>query len=127
MVSENSTNAFVEKNSDIKKASTYSTIFAPRTGSRMSKYSNVLHRKSRLAEKTHYNIEAFGTVTITVDTPHGPGTSTLLDGAYAPGFMTNIVCLSKFTDKGIHWDTAKRHLHRQGKTFCYVHKVDQHW
>lgn len=80
-----------------------------------------------IAGKTTYAIEAFGRVEITVKTPTGPALIELLNVALAPGFMTNLVCLRRFTDKGVHWDTQKERLHRNGRTFCYTQSVDDHW
>jgi Reverse transcriptase (RNA-dependent DNA polymerase) len=80
-----------------------------------------------LAGKTTYQIEAFGTVDITVDTPEGAKTVTLLDVALAPGFLTSLVCLRRFTRKGVHWDTENERLHQHGVTFCYTQDVGDHW
>jgi hypothetical protein len=45
------------------------------------------------AGKTSYPIACFGTVTIIVNTPDGPGELTLENVALAPGFITNLVSL----------------------------------
>jgi hypothetical protein len=79
------------------------------------------------AGTTEYPIQAFGTVDITVQSPHGPGVIQLLNTALIPGFLTNLVALRRFTKKGVHWDTEKQHLHRNGNTFCFVQSVDDHW
>jgi hypothetical protein len=55
-----------------------------------------------IAGKTTYAIEAFGSVEITANAPNGPVTIKLLNVALAPGFLTNLVCLRRFTDKGVH-------------------------
>jgi hypothetical protein len=55
-----------------------------------------------IAGKTAYAIEAFGSVEITANAPNGPVTIELLNVALAPGFLTNLVCLRRFTDKGVH-------------------------
>jgi hypothetical protein len=79
------------------------------------------------AGKTEYSVEAYGSVDITVSTPHGPRTVKLLDVALAPGFLTNTASLDKFTSKGVHWDTQKQCLHADGEIFCYVQRVGNHW
>jgi hypothetical protein len=55
-----------------------------------------------IAGKTTYAVEAFGSVEITANAPNGPVTIELLNVALAPGFLTNLVCLRRFTDKGVH-------------------------
>ena len=77
--------------------------------------------------KTIYQIEAYGTVIITVQSPTGPIQIKLLNVAYIPGFFTNLVALRRLTEKGVHWDTEKERLHTRGKTFCYTQNVDDHW
>jgi Reverse transcriptase (RNA-dependent DNA polymerase) len=79
------------------------------------------------AGKEAYEIQAYGTVDLAVKTPQGTAKITLLNVAFVPGFLTNLVALRRFTEKGVHWDTQKRHLHQNGKTFCYVDSVDDHW
>jgi hypothetical protein len=79
------------------------------------------------AGKDSYEIEAFGTVDLTVQTPNGIAKIILLNVALVPGFLTNLVSLRRFIDKGIHWDTEKGHLHRKGKVFCYVEPYEDHW
>jgi hypothetical protein len=51
----------------------------------------------------------------------------LLNVALAPGFLTNLVCLRRFTWKGVHWDTQSERLYSDGETFCYTKSVDDHW
>jgi Reverse transcriptase (RNA-dependent DNA polymerase) len=80
-----------------------------------------------VAGKTTYKIEAYGSVDITVNSQNGPMTVTLLNVALAPGFLTNLVCLRRFTEKGVHWDTSNNRLIRDGETFCYTQDVDDHW
>ena len=80
-----------------------------------------------MAGKTTYQIEAFGSVEITAKGPDGPVTILLLNVALAPGFLTNLVCLRRFTEKDVHWDTQNNRLHSNGKTFCYTQSVDDHW
>jgi hypothetical protein len=55
-----------------------------------------------IAGKITYAIKAFSSVEITVNALNGPVTIKLLNVALAPGFLTNLVCLRRFTDKGVH-------------------------
>jgi hypothetical protein len=55
-----------------------------------------------IAGKTMYAIEAFGSMKITANAPNGPVTIKLLNIALAPRFLTSLVCLRRFTDKGVH-------------------------
>ena len=64
---------------------------------RPAKKDDALH-----GSKEVYAIEAYGTVVISVDTPTGPSILTLLNVAFAPGFLTNLVCLRLFKKKGVH-------------------------
>lgn len=80
-----------------------------------------------VAGKTVYQIEAFGSVDITVQSPSGPRLVTLLDVALAPGFSTNTASLHRFTSKGVHWDTQYNRLHIYGKAFCAIQRVGSHW
>ena len=77
--------------------------------------------------KTVYDIEKFGSIDICVRTPQGMQKMTLLDTAYVPGFLTNLVSLSRLVKKGVHWNTEKAHLHKDGKTLCYIRPFDGHW
>ncbi len=52
--------------------------------------------------KTSYPIEAFGTVTIEVDTLDRLGEMKLVNVALAPGFMTNLVSLDLLNTKGVY-------------------------
>jgi len=54
------------------------------------------------AGKTSYPIEAFGTVTIQIQTPEGMRTINLDNVALAPGFITNLVSLHLLNIKGVH-------------------------
>jgi Reverse transcriptase (RNA-dependent DNA polymerase) len=80
-----------------------------------------------ISGKTVYQIEAFGNVEITVQSPNGPLLIILANVALVPGFFTSIASLNRFTSKGVHWDTQGSHLHKDGKTFCTVERVGGHW
>ena len=62
-----------------------------------------------------------------VNTPQGRKTITLLDVAYIPGFMTNLVSLSRLVKRGVHWNTETGQLSRDGKVLCSVSALDGHW
>lgn len=51
----------------------------------------------------------------------------LLDVAYVPEFMTNLVGGSILEDKGLYFDNQRRHLHRDGKTVGLVSRVGRHY
>jgi hypothetical protein len=56
-------------------------------------------------------IQAYGTVTITVDTPNGKAKMKLSHVALAPTFFTNIMALSRATDNNIHFDSGRNILY----------------
>jgi Reverse transcriptase (RNA-dependent DNA polymerase) len=74
-----------------------------------------------------YQIEAFGTVDLTVQLPRGTDKIRLLNVALVPGFLTNVAALCRFMDKDVHWNTKKRLLFKDDKTICLLSKVDDHW
>ena len=81
---------------------------------------------------TTYQIEAYGTVDITVDTPTGRRESiTLQHVALIPGFFTNLISFSRAKDANIYWDTAKDTLYTvvSGKQnhFCTLRPHNGHW
>ena len=63
---------------------------------------NALQTDQLISGKTVYKIEAFGTVEIDVRSPQGIGQIMLIDVAYIPGFMTNLVSLSRLVARGVH-------------------------
>jgi hypothetical protein len=73
-----------------------------------------------IAGKTTYEIEAFSSVEITAKGSNGPVLIQLLNVALAPGFLTNLACLRRFTEKGVHWDTQRGRLHQNDQTFYYT-------
>ena len=72
-------------------------------------------------------IECYGTVRITVATPTGPQNMTLLNVAYVGKFMTNLVSQHLLDVKGLHFDSWKRHLHREGATVATVKLYNGHY
>jgi hypothetical protein len=91
------------------------------------KTSDTSKEDQLIAGATVYDIESYGTTEVPVLTSSGGGFITLLNVAYIPSFMTNVVALSIMTKKGVHWDTEKSHLHRNGKEFCKIHEQGGHW
>ena len=79
------------------------------------------------AGNQHLPIDCYGTVTLPVDSHDGPFSITLLNVAYVPDFMTNIVSLHKFVEQGVHFDTEKMHLHINGETYCKVYPKAGHF
>ncbi len=78
-------------------------------------------------EKTVYFIEKYETVHIVVNESHESINIRLLDVAFASNFFTNLICLSKFTAKNVHWNIEKRHLHTNEMIFCYIESIEKHW
>ena len=52
---------------------------------------------------------------------------TLVDVAYIPGFMSNLVSLSRLVTKGVHWNTQEGYLTREGKPIAYIQQIKGHW
>ena len=80
-----------------------------------------------IAGTSTHQIKSFGTIKVPVQTPTGQKSITLLRVAYIPTFMTNLVALSKLVEKGLHWDTERGTLRREGKDLCYIHRLGGHW
>jgi len=92
------------------------------------KTRDALPDEELFAGKTSYPIEAFGTVTVNVQTPKGRAEIDLSNVALAPGFMTNLVSLHLLNVKGVHWNSEKpQHLTCNGTIFCNLESVDYHW
>lgn len=72
-------------------------------------------------------IECYGTIQITISTPTGPQTMTLLDVAYVSDFITNIVAQDKLRAKRVYFDNWKMHLHREGNTIGHVTRHGGHY
>ena len=80
------------------------------------------------AGKTSYVIEAFGTVTVNVETLNGRREIELTNVALAPGFITNLVSLYLLNLKGVHWNSENPQcLTRYGTAFCNLERIDNHW
>ena len=74
-------------------------------------------------------IQAYRTVTITVDTPTGKSKMKLSHVALVPTMFTNIVALSRATDNDIHFDSGRNLLYRlaTGETVCYARRLGGYW
>ena len=72
-------------------------------------------------------ILAYGRMRITVNTPTGKKQMELLNVSYVPDFMVNIVAGSILADKGLHFDTAHSHLHRNGTPVVVVPRIGAHY
>jgi hypothetical protein len=92
------------------------------------KTRNALPDDQLFAGKTSYLIACFGTVSIIVNTPDGPGEITLENVALAPSFMTNLVSLDLLNQQGVHWNSEyPTKLVRDGSDFLNLQRVDRHW
>jgi hypothetical protein len=52
--------------------------------------------------KNAYDVQAYGTVILTVQMLNGTAKIKLLNVALVPGFLTNLVALCRFVEKGVH-------------------------
>ena len=73
------------------------------------------------------SIKAYDTMTIKVDTLTGKGIMILLNVIYISDFMVNVVAGSILADKGLHFDTQHRHLHRNGSAVFLVPRIGAHY
>ena len=81
---------------------------------------------------TTYQIEAYGTVDITITTPNGSKRNTTLHNvALVPSFFTNLVSFSRIMGAGIYWDTRKSTLftieHGIQNDFCSLTPHNGYW
>lgn len=74
----------------------------------------------------HTRIESYGTVRITLQLESGTTTIDLLEIAFVPEFLTNIVAYNKIKAKGVHMDSRRNRLKRDGTTFCLLPKSGGH-
>jgi len=74
-------------------------------------------------------IQAYGIVTITINTPTGKSKIKLSHIALTPTFFTNIVALLRATDNDIHFDSGRNVLYRliTSETVCYTKRLGGHW
>ena len=74
-------------------------------------------------------IQAYGIVTITVNTPTGKSKMKLSHIALAPTFFINIVALLRATNNDIHFDLGRNLLYRlaTSEIVCYVKQLEGYW
>ena len=74
-----------------------------------------------------FQVKEYGTINVSIKTPHGKGTLTLLDAAYIPGFITNIVSQDRLVERGLHWSTQKPDvLTRDNEVIINLHRIGRH-
>jgi hypothetical protein len=79
-----------------------------------------------MTDKITYAIESYETMNILIKESNESMPIKLLNVVLASDFLTNLVCLSKFTEKGVHWNTENNRLHRNESTFCHTQPVSGH-
>ena len=72
-------------------------------------------------------IEAFGSIDITLEGPSGPRIIELKDTALIVSFHTSVVSLNRFIAKNVHWNTEREALTYKGELFCKVKKRHDQW
>ncbi len=80
-----------------------------------------------MIDKIIYAIESYETMNILIKELNESMSIKLLNVTLAPDFLTNLVCLSKFTDKKVHWNIENNRLHRNESTFCHTQSMSGHW
>jgi hypothetical protein len=80
-----------------------------------------------MIDKIIYAIENYKTMNILIKKLNESMSIKLLNVILAFDFLTNLVCLSKFTEKEIHWDIENNRLHRNKNTFCHTQSMSDHW
>ena len=68
-----------------------------------------------LAGSSSVPVAAWGKVTLTVNTPQGPQKVLITNVALVPGFVTNLLSLSRCSNKGIHFDSGEDCLYSKAK------------
>jgi len=74
-----------------------------------------------------FQITAYGTCRVPVKTPTGMAMISLLNTAYIPGFMSNLISLSKLVEKDYHWDTKSGFIKHRNERICSTFKYGGHW
>ena len=85
------------------------------------------HGEFLISGNTQLRIECYGTIDITIRGPKGPDAITLLNVAYVPDFMTNVVSQDILRSKGLYFDNWKMHLHEKGVSFGFVTPYNGHY
>ncbi|EKG08937.1 hypothetical protein MPH_14114, partial [Macrophomina phaseolina MS6] len=71
-----------------------------------------------MSGNTRIPVEAFGTVTVKAHRHSTQRILTLLDTAYVPSFMANLVSVAKANEKGVHLDTGRLVLYKEDIITC---------
>ena len=81
-----------------------------------------------IAGRNCKKIQAYGTVTITVNTPTGSSKMKLSHVALVPTMFTNIIALLRATDNDIHFDLGRNLLYHlaTGETVYYAKQLGGH-
>ncbi len=104
-----------------------SDIHVCNDSSRFQLDRNVNSENQLRIDKTIYSIEKYEIVHIVVKRSHDSINIRLLNVVLASNFLINLICLSRFIAKNVHWDIERRHLHINDVIFCYTEFVDEHW
>ncbi len=90
--------------------------------------NRLVNLRNRLRiDKTIYSIENYETIDIVVKKSSDSINIRLLNVVLISSFLINLVCLSKFIAKEIHWNIEKEHLHTNETTFCYTESMRERW
>ena len=71
-------------------------------------------------------IECYSTIKITIQSDSGSSVINLINVAYVPDFLTNLVAYTKFEAKGVYINGRNYRLERNGETFCLLKKHGGH-
>ena len=71
-------------------------------------------------------IECYGTIKITIQSDSGSSVINLINVAYVPDFLTNLVAYTKLEAKGVYINGRNRRLERNSETFCLLKKHGGH-
>jgi len=82
-----------------------------------------------IASGNFMKIQAYGIVTITINTPTGKLKMKLFYVALAPTFFTNIIALLRATNNDIHFDLGRNVLYylATGEIVCYAKRLGGYW
>lgn len=78
----------------------------------------------------HLQIEEWGSVELTVETPRGDELVNITWVAYIPSFLTSVVSLSRCRTVGFEFDSGRSCLYRRDQrkaVFCNLQESDGHW
>ncbi len=78
-------------------------------------------------DKTIYSTEKYEIVYIIIKKSHDSINIRLLNVVLTSNFLINLIYLSKFIVKNVHWNIEKRHLHINEIILCYIKSMKRHW